>query len=307
MAAIVLNFQTPDDTLLAVKALLASDRPIDHVIVVNNAPSETPGALHRALATLSPTVTVLHMGANLGFSGGMNAGIRVAIGRGADRILLVNSDVIVPPDCVERLEAALDGAARAGITGPTMLARTDPGRIVSSGIGYSSTIGRMRHHGFGALLAETTLPPSSTVDAVSGCVMLVAREVFEAIGPLDDDYFFSFEDVDFCLRAKQAGFASVVAGDAFVYHEGNRSIGHDAPGRLYFAARNHLLLARRAGNGSVFVFGVRAMPIVAFNVAHALRAEGGSLPARLKAVALGVRDYALGRFGAGAEARRLTP
>ncbi len=44
------------------------------------------------------------------------------------------------------------------------------------------------------------------VDAVSGCVMLVRREVFETIGLLPDDYFFSFEDIEFCQRARRAGF-----------------------------------------------------------------------------------------------------
>ena len=74
---------------------------------------------------------------------------------------------------------------------------------------------------------------------------------------------------------------------------------------MYFAARNHLLLAQRA-NGSAMPFGLWVAPIVAYNVAHAVRASGGSLPARLNAVARGTRDYLLGRFGAGDESPRLT-
>jgi len=305
MAAIVLNFQTPDEILLAVKALLQSDRRIDDVLVVNNAPADSPGAVDARLTALSPAVTVLHTGANLGFSGGMNVGIREALDRGASHVLLVNSDVIVPPDCVGRLEDALASVPDAGITGPVMMARTDPGTVASLGISYSHATGRMRHRGFGASIPDASLPKVAVVDAVSGCVMLISRAVFDAIGRLDDAFFFSFEDVDFCLRAKRAGFASIIAGDARVYHEGHRSIGRTTPARLYFAARNHLLLARRA-NGSALPFGLWAVPIVAMNVAHAVRASGGSLPARLAAVARGTRDYACGRFGAGAEAPRLS-
>jgi len=305
LAAIVLNFQTPDETLLAVKALLQSDRRIDDVLVVNNEPADAPGAVDAGLVALSPAVTVVHTGANLGFSGGMNVGIRAALDRGASHVLLVNSDVIVPPDCVGRLEDALASAPDAGIAGPVMMARTDPGTVASLGISYSHATGRMRHHGFGAPIPDASPAKIQVVDAVSGCVMLISRTVLDAIGRLDDAFFFSFEDVDFCLRAKRAGFASIIAGEARVYHEGHRSIGRTTPARLYFAARNHLLLARRA-NRSALPFGLWAAPIVAMNVAHAVRASGGSLPARLAAVLRGTCDYARGRFGAGAESSRLT-
>ena len=60
--------------------------------------------------------------------------------------------------------------------------------------------------------------------------MLVRREVFEAVGLLDEDYFFGFEDLDFCLRARRAGFATVLAGRATVYHEGSQSLGAGRPG-----------------------------------------------------------------------------
>jgi GT2 family glycosyltransferase/glycosyltransferase involved in cell wall biosynthesis len=306
LSAIVLNFQTPDETLLTVKALLQSDRRIDDLFVVNNGPADEQSGISPGLAALSPTVSLLHTGANLGFSGGMNVGIQEAIRRGATRVLLVNSDVIVPPDCIGHLEQALASTPGAGIAGPVMVARTDPSKVASRGISYSKATGRMRHHGFGSPISAAAKPKVQAVDAVSGCVMLITRSVMDAIGRLDDAYFFSFEDIDFCLRARRAGFTSIIAGSARVYHEGHRSIGQTTPARLYFAARNHLRLAQRA-NRSGLPFGLWAAPIVALNVAHAVRASGGSLAARLAAVARGTRDYARGRFGAGAESPRLTP
>src|SRR5262249_47695164 len=105
LAAIVLNYQTPDETLLTVKSLLASQRPIERVIVVNNDANESPCA---NVTKLSPRVRYVHTGRNLGFSGGVNVGIQAALETGAARILLVNSDVIVPPDCIGRLEQALE-------------------------------------------------------------------------------------------------------------------------------------------------------------------------------------------------------
>jgi GT2 family glycosyltransferase len=127
--------------------------------------------------------------------------------------------------------------------------------------------------------------------------MLVSREVFDAIGLLDEDFFFSFEDLDLCLRAKRAGFSTVLAASTFVHHEGGRSIGAGSPQRLYYAARNHLLLAHKAAPARGLADFWGALCVVLLNVAYAVRAPGGSLAARLGAVGAGVRDYAAGRFG----------
>ena len=105
----------------------------------------------------------------------------------------------------------------------------------------------------------------------------------------DDRYFFSFEDLDWCLRARRQGFTSVVTADARVYHQGSASMG-ESPERLYHAARNHLRLAQSVsptGRGGVF----RTAAVVSFNLAHAVQARGGTLGARLGAVARGIRDH----------------
>lgn len=302
LAAVVLNHRTPDDTLLAVKSLLASRRPVDALIVVNN---DSADADRSALKDVWGDITYLHTGSNLGFSGGMNAGIRAALAGGADRVLLVNSDAIVPPDCIEHLERCLDGSPGAGIAGPVILARSHPGEVQSLGMSYAPVSGRMRHRGYASRIAAHDRPAARFVDGVSGCLMLVRRDVFDACGLFDEDYFFGFEDLDFCLKARRAGFATVLAGTATVYHEGGRSIGAGSPRRFYFAARNHLLMARRAEPPSAGRLAslFRASSIVMLNLANAAFSTGGSLPARLGAVARGTRDYVAGRFGADTQVR----
>jgi GT2 family glycosyltransferase/glycosyltransferase involved in cell wall biosynthesis len=296
VAAVVLNHGTPSDTLIAVKSLLASRRALDEIVLVDN--DVTPTAAGFA-STLGSPVSYVHTGANLGFSGGMNAGIRRALDRGAGAVLLANSDIVVPPDCVGALESCLRGTPHAGIAGPIVLARAEPDVVASLGMTYKPATGRMRHQGCGP--SDPAAPPAQTrvVDGVSGCLMLVSREVFDAVGLLDEDYFFSFEDLDFCLRARSAGFTSVVDGRARVYHEGGRSIGASSPRRLYFAARNHLLVAARATPRRGLPALLRGASIVCLNLAHAARARGGSLPERVGAVLGGTRAYLAGRFGAG--------
>jgi GT2 family glycosyltransferase/glycosyltransferase involved in cell wall biosynthesis len=296
LAAVVLNYRTPDETLLAVKSLIASRRPLEDIIVVNN---DSRDDTHDALHSVWPKITYIHTGANLGFSGGTNVGVRHALATEAHRILLVNSDVIVPPDAVERLEACLDQAPRAGIAGPIVLARSAPDQIASLGMSYAPSTGRMRHGGYGTLFAGLSRPVDHVVDGVSGCLMLVTRDVFETVGLFDEDFFFSFEDLDFCLRARRAGFATMLAGRATVYHEGGQSLGASSPRRFYFAARNHLLLAKRA-EPSVHPLRAwsRTSSIVALNLAHAISSRGGSMRARFGAAATGALDYFRGRFGA---------
>ena len=137
------------------------------------------------------------------------------------------------------------------------------------------------------------------VAGVSGCLMMVDREVFRLTGLLDEEFFFSFEDLHFCLRAARHGFTTVLAGKALAYHEGGASLDAASPRRLYFAARNHLLLARRIGPGGRLVSIGRTWWIVMLNLAHAALWHGGSLSGRLRAVVRGVRDYGTGRFGDG--------
>jgi GT2 family glycosyltransferase len=253
------------------------------------------------LKDLWSSIAYIHTGSNLGFSGGTNVGIREALARGADRVLLVNSDVIVPPDAVGHLEECLDAASDAGIAGPVVLARSEPNQIASLGMSYAPATGRMRHRGYRTPVAEQLQSPDRvTVDGVTGCLMLVKREVFDAIGLFDEEYFFTFEDLDFCLKARRAGFATVLAGRATVYHEGGQSLGATSPRRFYFAARNHLLLARRAGPAAGRLRSwSRTCSIVILNLAHAVVSRGGSLPARVGAAVSGTRDYLAGRLGAG--------
>ena len=104
----------------------------------------------------------------------------------------------------------------------------------------------MRHEGFGGRTGDLCEGPARETDVVSGCVMLIRRSVFDGIGLFDERYFYSFEDIEFCLRARRAGHRILLVPQALAYHEGHQSIGAASASRLYYAARNHLLLAQSA-------------------------------------------------------------
>ena len=297
LIAVVLNYRTPTATERAVRSLVDSQREIHAILVVDNGSGD--GSVQRMRETL-PSAEILSSPSNLGFSGGCNLGIAAALERGADLVLLVNSDAVLAPDTAERLESVLLADECHGIAVPVLLSGDHPRRIASAGIAFSTLTGRMRHHEFGRL--HQTPEPSHAkrccvVDAGSGCVMLVRREVFERIGTFDDSYFFSFEDVHFCLRARRGGFSTVVASDALAFHEGSLSIGPHSPRKLYFSTRNHLLAAAQTGEANfVGHRTLRAVWIVTLSLAFALRSGGAPRLAGLGSVLRGTWHHLRGRY-----------
>ncbi len=292
VAAVVLNYGTPDKTVMAVRALLASDHPLSTVIVVDNADDVACG---RALAPLSDQVEYLSTGANLGYGGGMNIGVDRVVAAGATHVLLVNSDVTVPPNAVGALVAALDANTDAGIAGTIVVSRTAPDRVLSAGISYSPGTGRLRQRRSDATqpAARSALGP---VDSVDGCFWGLSRQAWERLGPLDEHFFFGLEEVEYCLRAHRAGIRATIV-DAVVYHDGGGTLASGSADRLYYGARNELRLVRQSTGPAGGLATLRALNVIALNLAHACKAPPARVPSRLAAVLHGVFDYARGRIG----------
>lgn len=292
IAAVVLNYRTANQTIAAVRSLQQSTTPVDHVVVVDNASAdESAGRFRDELSS----VDVLCAASNSGYAAGCNIGIREALRLGAARILILNPDVVVTSNAVAVLDQAVSHGA-GDVVGPVLVERSRPSRIESGGITYSPVTGRMRHRLAGATRSSAA-SAAPDLNGVSGALMLVRREVFEAVGLFAEEFFYGFEDLDFCLRARAAGFRVACVSAAVVEHEGAASIGRHSPRRLYFAARNHLLLASRVGPQVWPIRIARAANIVALNVAHACLRANGSFGRNLGAVAKGVADHLKGKYG----------
>jgi GT2 family glycosyltransferase len=295
-AAVIVNFRTADATVAAVRSLLASDPPVTSIFVVDNGSGDDSASRIRSSVN---GIRLIEASANRGFSAGCNIGIRSALQSGADRILLLNPDACVSRAAVAEMTRLLNRGDKLGIVGAIIVSKSKPATIESAGISYSQMTGRMWNRDFRSQLGSQTLGARETVDAVSGCAMLVARAVFDRIGFFDEDYFFGFEDVDFCLRAQAAGIEIAIAGDATVEHEGHASIGHASPRRIYFAARNHLLLSgRNPVRTSMLSRWLRTGSILTLNLTHALFSSDVRRLDGLRAYVNGVQDHLTGRYGA---------
>lgn len=222
-AVVVLYYRAGRQLRRTIAAVLdQSVRPIQ-VIVVDNASDD--GVAVDVTATI-PQTTLITLGTNRGYSGGMNAGI-AALADGVRFVLLLTHETVLRADCAEQLLAALDDGA-AALVGPVLSLHRD-GRIWSAGGGLTRS-GRAFHRS-----AAAAAEPYE-VEWLDGAALLADRHALAAAGGFDERYFLYWEDVDVSLRLGRAGRVLCVPGAS-----AGQDTGEAPP---YYAARNRILLWR---------------------------------------------------------------
>jgi GT2 family glycosyltransferase/glycosyltransferase involved in cell wall biosynthesis len=284
VGVVVLDCARPEDTARAVQSAL-DPKLASRVLVVENGPAPAP--------PLPPGVELLRLPENRGYAAGMNAGIAALRAAGCDRVVLVNNDAVLAPGTLRRLAEALDDPSLAAV-GPTVLRAAD-GRVESQGADFDPRRGRYRLRAAGAAPGDASARVA--VDVLSGAVWALRMDAFDRVGPMDESYFHSFEDVDWCVRAREAGLALAVTTGATVLHTGSQTLGPSSPDRLYYAARNHLRAVERLHPLSGAGRWLRRAVVVGRNLAHALRQGEVPLRRAITAVLAGTRDFARSRFG----------
>ncbi len=239
--AVVVHWQDAADTLGCVESVLAEAGT--QVIVVDNGSADPVGDL---LARHAPHVACLRSEQNLGYAGGANLGMREALARGADTVLLLNNDVRLRPGATAAALHILTGDPRVAVVGPKVLLREDTGRLWLAW-------GRVTWRQSLVALDGAGVPDGPAwsaardVEWVAGCTMWLRTTALEAIGLLDEAFFAYHEEVDWCTRARRRGWRVVYCPQAVVTHTGRGTAGGSRAVRIrkYFAARNTILFARK--------------------------------------------------------------
>jgi hypothetical protein len=161
---------------------------------------------------------------NLGFAGGNNVGIRHALESGAEYVLLLNNDTVVDPELIDHLLRPFREDAGVGITGPKIYYYTPSDQIWFAGGRIYLGRGTSRHIGI-RQTDDGRFDRPAEVDYVTGCALMASREVYERCGLLDPSYVAYYEDADFCMRARRAGFRVVYAPGGRVWHKISASTG----------------------------------------------------------------------------------
>lgn len=217
------------------ESLLASKRVERYeVIVVDNGSTDGTQA---ALTARFPWVKLIENGRNDGFTKATNQGIRVSTGR---LILWLNTDTILREDSLEKLVRFLKLHADCGIVGPRVLnadgsfqpqCRRGVPTVLNAaayrlGLDMLWPSNRTLGH---YLLRYVPEDQDAQVGSVSGCCLLTRREVWDAIGTLDDDIFGFGEDLDWCVRAKEAGWEVWYTPSSVITHLKGQGGVHSRP------------------------------------------------------------------------------
>jgi hypothetical protein len=215
VAAVVVSYESAA-TIERCLAALQAQPGLAMIQMVDNGSRDDTVARVRSIAASDPRIRIMALPGNPGFAAGCNAG---AAAVDADWLLFVNPDLELPVDGLPRLLAHAARLPRLGALGADL--RDSEGRRDPAARRHDLSLARMLGAGGareGLSVAVDEARAVQPVDACSGALMLVARDAFAAVGGFDAGYRLHVEDLDFCRRLREAGFAVAVANDVPVLH-----------------------------------------------------------------------------------------
>lgn len=270
VCVVLLNYNGREDTLDCLEALAAMrpgpwdlERPGLVAVCDNGSSDGSPEALlawaaRRGLEALdieaarvgrppsgTPGLALVRNGRNLGFAAGVNTGLRLGLAVGAEHFWLLNNDTLPEPGA---LAALLSGADGRTILGSTVTHARDPERVqAAGGCRYNPLTTVFKPHLGGRPLTEALAADAEpALDYVYGASMFIPRAALETVGLLNEEHFLYYEELDFCRRARQAGFGLGWRRASVVRHKAGASVGRE-PGGLacYHENLSTLLFTRR--------------------------------------------------------------
>ncbi|HYM96314.1 MAG TPA: glycosyltransferase family 2 protein [Candidatus Sulfotelmatobacter sp.] len=266
LSVIVVSWNTRELLRACLEALEAGRATLrtETIVVDNGSEDGSPDLVRERF----PRVQLIANPDNRGFAAANNQALAQTHGR---YVLLLNSDAEVEPEALARLTRYADEHPEVGILGPKLL--YPDGRLQPSGgplptplwtiaglLGLSGLLGRPRY----GTLRDYGRP--AEVEEVSGAAMLVRREVIDRIGRLDEGFTWGYEDVDFCLRARRAGWRVHYVPDARVrHHWGGSSRLAPAATTLRAIAGRQRYFRKHYGRGAA------ALVMAGTAVSHGLR------------------------------------
>lgn len=214
VAVVVLNYKGISDTVACLASLAQQTYKDFSIIVIENGSNDGSAEELKQLKSQSEKLTIIYNAKNLGFTGGVNTGIRWALEHDFEYVALFNNDAIAKPDWLEQLVSAATDK-QAGMT-TSLLLHEHGDTIDSTGDWYSKWgLPFPRNRGDSA----TKAPESQFVFGATGGATLYSTKMLRNIGLFDEDLFAYYEDTDICWRAQLAGWKVYYEKSAVAYHK----------------------------------------------------------------------------------------
>ena len=290
---VILNWNAWQDTAECVQSCRKLSYPSFRLLIVDNGSTDGSEA---ALRGQFPDIEFIQTGSNLGFTGGNNAGMRHALQKGADYIILLNNDTTVDREFVTALVAAAETDRSIGMLCSKIYFYDRPDVLWYAGASFHPWLGWGRHRGY-------NVPDRGQYDTVeetprpTGCSLMVTRQLCESVGLLREEFFCYAEDIDWGMRAANHNMKIMYVPSSRVWHKVSLSTGGQASGvSLYYSTRNILSCL---DTNRPLPFPLRHMRYIAVLTAAmiSLFTQKVQRAAGLKYIVRGAIHYFQGRFG----------
>lgn len=249
---ILVNYNGYKDTIECVNSLKKVNYKNYRIVIVDNASS------NNSLGILKQKINdciIIESKENLGFAGGNNLGIKYALDHNADYIMFLNNDTLVNNDFLNNMIMSFTKDNKVGLVGCKIM-HYPAKNIIWYGGGYIDWFKFIGTHCGMGQIDKGQCDTEKEIDFMTGCCMLIKKEVFEKVGFLSEDYFMYFEDVDFCVNIKNFGYKIWYNPKAIIYHKvGLSSGGEESPFSIKWGTRNRILFMNRYKN-NVSSFGL---------------------------------------------------
>jgi GT2 family glycosyltransferase len=283
---IVLNWNGARHTLSCLYSLAKTTYSNYSVMVIDNGSSDDSVA---SIRSAFPELQLLETGQNLGYAGGNNVGIREALTQGAEYVWILNNDTVVDPRCLQHMVETAELDRSIGMVGSKIYYLDAPQTIWYAGGTVDLRCGSTGHIGKDET-DQGQYDVRCETEFITGCSMLVPRQVVEAIGLMDESYFLYFEDVDWSLKARQVGWKLCLEPKAVLFHaEGAQTAGCYSDRFIYYTLRNRLYFMQRFAPKNML--GCHLMQIKTA-LYFAISASKVSWKSSARALALSMESYA---------------
>ncbi|KKP88981.1 MAG: Glycosyltransferase [Berkelbacteria bacterium GW2011_GWA2_35_9] len=291
LSIIILNYNGYDDTVLCLKSLRKSSSVFTTYILDNGSGDNSFEKLQKIV---NQNEIVIRSEENLGFAEGNNYLAKVADKDGCDYLLLINNDMTIEPDMVDKLIKATEKTDKFGAVSP-LIYYMDKKRIWYAG-GQTNWFITGTSYSYEKLPNNLHLQPTQFC---SGGCMLIDNSLYKKLGGFDKRFFAYNEDSDLSERIKKAGNLLYFEPEAVVYHKVNATLGSRNPLQIYYHIRNKLLFLSKNGRWYHFptVILYTLYKDFLWNIMGALIKPQKGKWKRVMGAWLGLSDFILGNFG----------
>jgi len=301
---VILGFNHKNDLIETIESFVKQDYNNLEIVLSDN------GSVDNSLEYVKKNyhnIIVIENKENLGWAKGNNVGIKEALKREADYVLLSNNDIFIEDkNLITKLANEFEYLQNynTGIIGTTVNYYNDKDKIQNRGWNFDLVYGKKTKL-INKYKNEYRYPEDKKylpVDFVSGCFILIDVKVINKNGLLDENYFLYCEDQDFCYRAWKNGYNSIVINDLIIYHKTARSTVSYSPLHLYYLTRNKYYFLKKYSTELPFVTITkikRVIDVIKMLVLIVLKKNkfSGSTFRLCKSVILGQMDAFCSKYG----------